>query len=142
MLQKPCLEHFMKFQEFGKSRYDCSEKYRYLKILKWQHKLVRHYKRRKLVSYFLNDAAKTCLYWLKISEAIDIEHAFESKAFSYLSSNIHTSLFSAFNLSFFTAWGITKHIKLLMRFSLGFLYFWLTTKLFLVEDPFFIATNT
>ena len=138
MLQKPCLEHFVKFQEFGKSRYDGSEKYRYLKILKWQHKLVRHYKRGKLVSYFLNDAAKTCLYWLKISEGIDIE----SKAFSYLSGNIHTSLFSAFSLSFFTAWGITKHIKLLKRFGLGFLYFWLTTKLFLVEDPFFIATNT
>ena len=32
------------------------------KIPKWQHKLVRNYKRGKLVSYFLNNAARKCLY--------------------------------------------------------------------------------
>ena len=37
------------------------------KIPKWQHKLAWDYKRGKLVSYFLNNAAKTCLYGLKIS---------------------------------------------------------------------------
>ena len=82
VLQKPCQGNFAKFQGSGKSRFGGSEKDRYfLKIPKWQHKHVRDYKRRKLVSYFLNNAAKTCLYGLKISENIDIEHIFQSKAF-------------------------------------------------------------
>ena len=60
VFQKPCQENFGKFQEFGESRFGGSEKDRYfLKILKRQHKLVRDYKRGKLVSYFLNNAAKT-----------------------------------------------------------------------------------
>ena len=72
VLQKPCLENFGKFQEFGEIRFDGSEKDRcFLKILKWQHKLVWDHKRRKLVSCFLNNAAKTCLYELKISENIN-----------------------------------------------------------------------
>ena len=45
-------------------------------ISKWQHKLVQDYKQRKLVSNFLNNAAKTCLYGLKLSENIDIDHFF------------------------------------------------------------------
>ena len=58
------------------------EKDRYfLKIPKWQHKFVRDYKRGKLVFYFLNNDAKTCLYVLKISENTDTEHVFQSKAF-------------------------------------------------------------
>ena len=68
-----------------------------MKIPKWQHKLVRDYKRGKLVSYFLNNAAKTCLYELKISENIDIEHVFQSKPFFHLSSNLHTSFLSVFS---------------------------------------------
>ena len=66
----------------------------FLKILKWQHKLVRDYKRGKLVSYFLNNVAKTCLYGLKISENIDIEHVFQSKAF-FVSVAISTQVASA-----------------------------------------------
>ena len=97
-LQKPCQENFGKFQESGESRFSGSEKDRYfLKILKWQHKLVRDYKRGMLVSYFLNNAAKTCLYGLKISENIEIEHIFQSKAFFHLSGNLNTSRSSAFN---------------------------------------------
>ena len=81
-LQKPCQGNFGKFQGSGESRFGGSEKDRYfLKIPKWQHKLVRDYKRGKLVSYFLNNAAKTCLYGLKISGNIEIEHFFQSKAF-------------------------------------------------------------
>ena len=48
------------------------------KFLKWYHKLVRDCKRGKLVSYFVNNAAKTCLYGLDISENIEIEHVFQS----------------------------------------------------------------
>ena len=98
VLQKPCQGNFEKFQGSGKSRFGSSEKDRYfLKIPKWQHKHVWDYKRGKLVSYFLNNAAKTCLYGLKISENIDIEHVFQSKAFFRLSSNLHTSCLSTFN---------------------------------------------
>ena len=46
------------------------------KILKWQHELVWDYKQGKLVSYVLNNAARTYLYELKISENIEIEHVF------------------------------------------------------------------
>ena len=67
----------MKFSGSGENKFGGSEKDRYfLKIPKWQHKLVWDYKRGKLVSYFLNNAAKTCLYGLKISENIEIEHVF------------------------------------------------------------------
>ena len=99
VLQKACKENFGKFQEFCKSTFDGSEKDRYfLKILKWQHKLVRNY---KLVSYFLSNATKTCLYGLNISEEIEIEHVFQSKAFLHLSGNLHTSCFRAFQLIMF-----------------------------------------
>ena len=39
------------------------------------------YRQGKLVSYFLNNAAKTCLYGLKISENTEIGHFFQSRAF-------------------------------------------------------------
>ena len=97
-LQKSCQGNFWKFQGPSKSRFGGSEKDCYfLKIPKWQHKHVRDYKRGKLVSYFLNNAAKTCLYGLKFSENIDIEHVFQSKAFFLLSSNLYTSCLNAFN---------------------------------------------
>ena len=67
-----------------------------MKIPKWQHKLVRDYKRGKLVYYFLNSAGKTCLYGPKISENIEIEHVFQPKAFFYFSGNLLTSCLSAF----------------------------------------------
>ena len=70
------------FQEFDENSFGGSEKNRYfLKIIKWPHKLVREYKRGNLVSYFLNNAAETCLYGLNTSENIEIEHVFQSKAF-------------------------------------------------------------
>ena len=71
-----------------------------MKIPKWQHELARYYKRGKLVSYFLNNAAKTCLYGLKISENIEIGYFFQSRAFSHLSSNLHASCLSAFKGKF------------------------------------------
>ena len=72
-LQKQCQGYFGKSQGSGESRFGGFEKDRYfLKIPKWQHNLVRNYKRGKLVSYFLNNGAKTCLYGLKISENIEI----------------------------------------------------------------------
>ena len=97
-MQEPCQGNFGKFQGSGESRFGSSGKDRYFwKIPRWQHKLVRDYKQRKLVSYFLNVAAKTCLYGLKISGNIDIEHVFQSKAFFRLSSNLDTSCVSTFN---------------------------------------------
>ena len=71
-----------------------------MKIPKWQHELSRYYKRGKLVSYFLNNPAKTCLYGLKVSENIEIGHFFQSRTFFYLNSNLHTSCFSAFSKVF------------------------------------------
>ena len=66
-----------------------------LKIRKWQHKLVRDYKRRKLVCYILNNnATKPGLYGLKISESIEIEHFFQSKTF-FISVAISTRVASA-----------------------------------------------
>ena len=50
-----------------------------------------------MVSYFLNNDDKTCLYWLKISDNIEIGHVFQFKAFFHLTSNLHTSCFSVFN---------------------------------------------
>ena len=99
VLQKPCQENFGKYQEFGETRFSSSEKDHYFsKILKWQHKLVWDYKQGKLVSYFLNNAAKICLYGLKISEKIEIEHVFQSKTFFHLSGNLHANCFSAINV--------------------------------------------
>ena len=37
----------------------------FLKIPKWQYKHIRDYKRGKLVFYFLNNAAKICVYLAK-----------------------------------------------------------------------------
>ena len=93
VLQKPCQGNFGKFQESAESRFGGSEKYLYFK-----HILVRDYKRGKLVSYFLNNAVKTCLYGLKTSEDIEIEHFFQSKIFFHFSSNLHTSRLSAFKV--------------------------------------------
>ena len=99
VLQKPCQVNFGKFQRSGESRFGGSEKDRwFLKIPKWQHKLARYYKRGKLVSYFLNNAAKTCLYGLKISENIEIGHFFQSRTLFHLNSNLHTSCLSAFKV--------------------------------------------
>ena len=76
-LQKPCQGNFGKVQGSGESRLGGSEIDCYFfKILKWQRKLVCDYKREKFVSFFLNNAAKTCLYELKISGNIETEHVF------------------------------------------------------------------
>ena len=97
VLEKPYQGNFGKFQKFCKHRFGGSEKDRYfLKILKWQGKLVWSYKRGKLDSYLLKNAAKTCLYELKNSEKIEIEYVFYSKTFFHLSRNLHTSCFSTF----------------------------------------------
>ena len=99
VLQKPCQGNFGKFQRSGESRFGGSVKDRYfLKIPKSQHELARYYKRGKLISYFLNNSAKTCLYGLKISENIKIGHFFQSRTFFHLSSNLHTSCLSAFDI--------------------------------------------
>ena len=77
VLQKPCQGNFGKFQGSIQSRFGSSKKDRYfLKIAKWQHKLVRDYKRGKLISYFPINAAKTILYKLKTSENIEIKYFF------------------------------------------------------------------
>ena len=92
VLQKPCQGNFRKFHGSGESRLGGSEKDCYfLKILKWQHKLVWDYKREKLISYFLNNAAKTCSCGLNISENIEVENFFQSEVFFHFSSDLHTS---------------------------------------------------
>ena len=58
-LQKPCQENFGKFQGSSESSLGSSEKDHCFFI--W------NYKRGKLVSYFLNNTAKTCLYGPNIS---------------------------------------------------------------------------
>ena len=84
------------FHKSNGSRFGGSEKDRYfLKIPKWQHKHVRDYKRGKLDFYFLNNAAKTCLYGLKNSENIEIEYVFQSKVFFFISVAISTQVASA-----------------------------------------------
>ena len=89
----------MKFQGFGECRFGGSEKDHYfLKTSKWQHKLIWEYKRGKLVSFFLDNAARTCSYGLKISENIEIKHVFQSKLFFHHIKFLHTSCLSAFNL--------------------------------------------
>ena len=50
-----------------------------------------------LVSYFLNNAAKTCLYGTKILENIEIRHVFQPRAFFHHISILHTSCLSTFN---------------------------------------------
>ena len=87
-----------KFQGIIECRFGGSEKERYfLKIPKWQHKLIREYKRRKLASYFLDNAAKTYFYGPKISENFKMNHVFQSKSFFNHSSFLHTSCFRAVN---------------------------------------------
>ena len=53
---------------------------------------------REVSSYFLNNAAKTFLYGLKIIEIIETERIFQYKAFFHLSSNLQTSYLSTFNI--------------------------------------------
>ena len=92
VLQKPCQG---KFQRSGKSRFGSSERNCYfLKIPKWQHKPVREYKQRKLVSYFLNNAAKTFSYGLKNSENFQIKLFFSLKYF-FISVTFSTQFASA-----------------------------------------------
>ena len=82
--------------------------------------LGRYYKWGKLVSYSLNNAAKTCLYGLKISENIEIGHFFQSRAFFHLSSNLHTSCLSAFDY---------LHENLHLECLTGFwIFFWIASK--------------
>ena len=86
-----------KFQGFGEWRFGGCEKDRYfLKTQNWQHKLIREYKRAKLASCFLDNAAKTRSYELKISENIEIKHAFQSKFFFHHIKFLYISCLSAF----------------------------------------------
>ena len=61
---------------------------------KWQHEIARYHKRGNLISYFLNNAAKTCLYGLEISENIETGHFFQSRTF-FVSVAIFTKVASA-----------------------------------------------
>ena len=93
-IKKPCQGNFGKLEKSGETRFRGSEKDPYfLKITKWQHKLVRDYKRRMLVCYFPNSAGKTCLDG---SENIEIEHVVQPIAVFHFSRDLHTSCLSAF----------------------------------------------
>ena len=86
VLQKPCQGNFGKFQGSGWRFWKRSL---FLKIPKCQHKFVRYYNQWKLDFYFLNNAAKTCLYGLKISGKIEIEHDLQSEAFFFTPEQIY-----------------------------------------------------
>ena len=94
-----------KFREISKIRRDQIWRFEkrslFLIIAKQRHNLARYYKRGNLVSYFQNNAAKTCIYGLRISQNIEIEHVFQSKTLFHLSSNLHTSFLSVFKVSHF-----------------------------------------
>ena len=92
-LQKPCQGNFGKFPWLGEVRFGSSEKDQFLKIPKWQHKLVWGYKRGKLVSYFLSNAAQTCLYGIT-SENIVLSMPFSLKHFFFISAAIFTQFVS------------------------------------------------
>ena len=70
-------------------------------------------KRGKLVSYFINNAAKTCSYGLKISENIKIGHFFQSRPFFHLNSNLHTRCLSAFK-----SIGLSKKISVVQAYAI------------------------
>ena len=83
------------FKDPTKGRFGSSGKDRYfLKILKQQHNFFLDCKREKLVSYFLNNAAKTCLkFWrpLKLSMSFSLNQFFILVA---ISTQVSLSLFS------------------------------------------------
>ena len=71
-----------KLQKSSKSRFECSEKdFYFWKIPRRHNKLIWEYKQGKFVTYFLNSAARTCSYGLKILENIEMKCVFQSKAF-------------------------------------------------------------
>ena len=89
-----------KFQGFRECRFRGPEKdYYYLKTPKWEHKIIRKYKPGKLASYFLDNAAKSRSYKLKISENFEIKHLFQSKSFIHHSNFLYTGCLSVFNVS-------------------------------------------
>ena len=53
----------------------------FLKISKWQHKLVREYKPCKLLSYFLKNAVRICSNGQNTSKNFQIKHISQFKAF-------------------------------------------------------------
>ena len=93
-----CRNHANDISRSGASRLGGSEKDRwFLKTPKWQHKLVRKYRRGELFFDFINNAANTCSYDLKISRNIEIKCVFHSKAFFHPFNNFHTGCLSALN---------------------------------------------
>ena len=93
VLQKPCLEGSSYSRFGGSEKKNCY----LLKIPKWQHKLVWEYRQGKLVSCFLNNAAKICSYGLKISENLKVKHFFQLKDFFHFRNFVHTSCLGIFN---------------------------------------------
>ena len=65
-----------------------------MKIPKWQDELARYYKQGKLVSYFLNNASKTCLYGLNIQRTLKLD-IFLSLEHFFISVAIFTQVASA-----------------------------------------------
>ena len=51
-----------------------------------------------MASYFLDNAAKTGSYGLKISKNIEINHVFQSKSFFHHSNFLHKSCLSVFKM--------------------------------------------
>lgn len=70
---------------FSRIRWRFRKNLWFLKIPKWQNKLVWKYRRGKLFFSFINNAADTGSYDLKISRDTEVKYVFHSKAFSILS---------------------------------------------------------
>ena len=114
--------NFVRFQGSSESRFGGSEKDRYfLEIPKWQHKFVRNYKRGKLVSYFLNNAAKARLYGLKFQRTLELSMFFSLKPF-FISLAISTQVASApLNDKFISGSCLTFSIdkKMIFKYNSG-----------------------
>ena len=83
-------------QKSWRIRFGSFEKHCYFfKISKWKYTFVRDYMCGKLFSYFLNNAAKTCLYELTISENIENKHVLFQSKHLFISIAITTQVASA-----------------------------------------------
>ena len=96
VLQKPCQGNFRKFKDLARVNLGFWKRlliFEDSKMAAWTCSVLQA---RKLISYFLNNAAKTCLYGLNISENVEIGYFFQCRTFLHPSGNLHRSYLSAF----------------------------------------------
>ena len=92
VIQKPFQRNMGEFKESHESEFRVLKKIAV--FWKFQNGIIGLF---RIISYFLNNAAKTCFYGLKISGNIEIEHVFQSQAVFHSSSKLYANCLSAFN---------------------------------------------